>query len=289
MSGNLRSYGKILLLLVLSAVSLQAGDYNLGKTLSDMLKSGYPVAYIQGYMKPLTTAMGTSINGASFHSAGVNFFPHMEIGAGYIFISVPENARYFRYNGQSYPTYFGPRSEENGTIPGSGLTGYNLPLLQLDLGMFSYFQASLRGTHYTISDMGEIRLFGVGVKYGLSDLVTIDFMPLDLSVQAFYHAYGIESWLSSGTFAINVQISSRFAIIPLELFTGLGYERVSLKVKSENLPDIGENAAGDILIDGDGGVRITLGAGINLFLFNLHAEYNYGFYSSTAAGLSIRF
>lgn len=269
---------------------LPAQNYNLEETLTGLLRGGYPASFLQSYMEPFTTAMGTSINGVSFHSAKVNFFPHIEFGANTVYVSVPETDRYFSYEGRQYPTFFGPSlSVPDDNINGSGLTGYMIPLIQLDLGMFSSFQASVRGTHYRIPEMGEINLFGLGVKYGLSDLVTLEALHMDLSVQAFYHAYSIGDWLSSGSFAINVQSSTRLSILPLEFFAGLGYERVSLKVKTDNLSGIGDDAIGDILIDGKNGVRLTLGAGLSVWIVNLHAEYDFGFYDSAGGGLSLRF
>jgi len=289
MSGKYNILFTIMMVLGVSAGRSDAQDYHLGNTLAGILNKGYPASYIQGYMQSFATAMGTSVNGTSFHSARVNFFPHVEIGINAVYISVPDEARYFLYNGQERQTFFGPLSNELDDISGSGMSSFTIPQIQLDLGMFSYFQASLRVTRYNISEMGEISLLGLGVKYGLSDLVSIDFIPLEVSVQAFYHAYSIEDWLSSGSFAINLQNSARLAFLPVEIFAGLGYERVSLKIKSDNLPGIGENAAGDIPIDGKNGVRITLGAGLQVWLINMHAEYNYGFYNSAGGGLSIRF
>jgi len=269
---------------------LSAQNYDLEETLTGILRDGYPASFLQDYMETFTTAMGTTINGSSFHSAKVNFFPHLEIGVNAVYLSVPEKAQYFSYEGRQYPTFFGPFAPGvNDSIYGSGLTGYMLPLLQLDLGMFSSFQASVRGTRYNIPEMGQINLFGLGVKYGLSDLITLDALRMDLSVQAFYHAYSIGDWLSSGSFAINIQNSTSLSTFPLEFFAGLGYERVSLKVKTDNLSGIGEDAIGDILIDGKNGVRLTLGMGLSVLIFNLHAEYEYGVYDSAGGGVSIRF
>jgi hypothetical protein len=269
---------------------ISAQDYNLEESLTGFLRNGYPATFLQKYMEPFTTALGTSINGSSFHSAKVIFFPHLEISANAVYLSVPEEARYFNYEGRKYPTFFGPYTPGlNDSIEGSGLTGYMLPLLQLDLGMFSSFQASVRGSRYRIPEMGQINLFGLGVKYGLSDLITLETLHMDLSVQAFYHAYSIGDWLSSGSFAINVQNSTRLSAIPLEIFAGLGYERVSLKIKTENLSGVGGDAIGDILIDGENGVRLTLGMGMSVLVFNFHAEYDFGVYDSAGGGVSLRF
>ncbi len=288
MSGRLKLYVGLILLGVFARNTI-GQEYHLGRTLAGILNKGLPGTYIQGYMQAFATAMGTAVNSGSFHSAKVNFFPHVEIGLDAISMSLPDEARYFSFNGEQQPTFFGPQADGSAGVPGSGLTKFTLPQLQVDIGMFSFFQASLRATKYKIDQMGEIQLFGLGVKYGLSDLVTIDFLPLEVSVQAFYHAFSIEEWLSSGTFAINLQNSVELSFIPVEVFAGLGYERVSLKIKTNNLPDVGANGVGDILLDGKNGVRISAGLGLQLMIFNLHGEYNYGFYHSAAGGISIRF
>ncbi len=287
---KLENWLAIFLMVQLLSLKSAAQDFQLENTLSNIINKGYPPSYVQGYMQPFTTAMGTTVNGASFHTARVSFFPQVEIGVNAIYISVPEDAQYFAYNGQRRPTFFGPDSlNVSADVPGSGINHYTIPHLQLNLGMFSYFQASVRATKYKIPEMGEINLLGFGVKYGLSDLIPTDFMGLELSVQAFYHAYGIGDWLSSGTFAINVQSSAQLPFAPVDIFTGLGYERVSLKIKTDRLSGIGDSTVGDILIDGKNGVRFTFGMGFQIFIFNLHAEYNLGFYNSAAGGISMRF
>jgi len=287
---KLENWFTIFLILELLSLKSAAQEFQLENTLSDILDKGYPPSYVHGYMQPFTTAMGITVNGASFHTAKVSFFPKLEIGVNVVYISVPEDARYFMYDNERKPTFFGPDSPDvTADVPGSGILRYTIPHLQVNLGMFSYFQASVRATRYKIPEMGEINLLGFGVKYGLSDLLLTDFMGLEFSVQAFYHAYGIGSWLSSGTFAINIQSSARLPFAPVDIFSGLGYERVSLKVKTDRLSGIGNNAVGDILIDGKNGVRFTLGIGLEILIFNLYAEYNLGFYNSAGGGISMRF
>ena len=131
--------------------------------------------------------------------------------------------------------------------------------------------------------------FGIGVKYGLSDIVPMMAIPLDMSVQVIYHTYSIGNWLNSGTFAMNLHTSTDLKVIPLNIYGGIGYESTSLKLSTDEISDIGSSAVGDISINGQNKLKGTLGAGFTLWLLNIHAEYNFGVYNSAAAGAMIVF
>ena len=139
------------------------------------------------------------------------------------------------------------------------------------------------------SNIGNMDFFFILLKYGLSDIVPMTTIPLDMSVQVIYHTYSIENWLNSGTFAMNLQTSTDLKVIPLNIYGGIGYESTSLKLSTDEIFDIGSSAVGDISINGQNKLRGTLGAGITFWLLNIHAEYNFGVYNSAAAGAMIVF
>lgn len=262
---------------------------NLESIIRDMLKRDYPVSYIQSYMQPFATAFGTAVVSGIYHRAFNKEFPHADLGIKAIRMKVPESGQYFKFENEKVPTVFGPVTQDSAKVPGTGCHEYTIPMYQFSMGMFSGFEVMIRGSKYNISDIGNMDFFGIGVKYGLSDIVPIMAIPLDMSVQVIYHTYSIGNWLNSGTFAMNLHTSTDLKVIPLNIYGGIGYESTSLKLSTDEISDIGSSAVGDISINGQNKLRGTLGAGFTLWLLNIHAEYNFGIYNSAAAGAMIVF
>jgi len=277
------------LLFVLFTTNGATAQINLESTLRTIIQQGYPAAYIQGYMQPFANALGTVVSGGLYHRASVKNFPSSDLGLNMIFLSLPGEEEYFIYQGEKVPTFFGPSNPGGTTVPGSGLTSLKVPLVQLNMGLFSNFELMVRGYNLKNDEIGKMDLLGVGVKYGLSDLIPVAMFPLEISVQALYHTYNIGNWLSSGTFAMNLHGSFDMSVIPIDIYAGVGYENTSLKIKTGEIPDIGADEVGDISINGENDLRMTLGLSWTFYLLNLHADYNLGFYNSFVAGAMIVF
>jgi hypothetical protein len=266
-----------------------SAQVNLEARLRDILSQKYPESYIQEYMQPFATALGTIVISGIYHRATAKEFPHLDIGFNVVSLKIPGKARTFQYQGNDIPTIFG--DEESGTdYPGGTDTDHlSVPQVQLNLGLFSGFEVMLRGNKYEVSEIGKMDFLGVAVKYGLSDIIPVPEAPIGLSVQVIYHTYGISNWLNSGTFAMNFQSSADLRFLPVNIYGGLSYESTSLKISTDKIPGIGEDAIGDISINGKNKLRFTIGTGINLYLFNIHADYNIGEYHSLTAGAMIVF
>jgi hypothetical protein len=262
-------------------------EVNIENILQDPQK-GEP--YFLGYIQPLTTGSGILMGSGLFHRASVKAFPHLDIGLTYIHIILPEPSKMFYYQGQNLPSVFGNAAPAQGIVPGTGLSFLSLPLLHLNLGLTEEFELMLRTSLvYTIPELGEFRISGVGIKYGLSELVTSETFPLDLSVQASYHLLSMNSWFKAGTFAMNIQSSKELPVLPLEIYAGVGYEVTSVTMRTEDIPGIGEFAIGDVKQNGKNGLRLVVGAAINLFFLSLHADYEFGYYNALAGGIKISY
>ena len=257
---------------------------NLENIIREMLKNDYPVTYIQSYMQPFATAFGTTVISGVYHRAYAKEFPHGDIGIKAIRIHIPDQDRFFIYENEKVPTVFGQVTNDSSLATGTGLIKYTLPIYQLNFGMFSGFEVMIRGNKYFIREIGNMEFWGLGVRYGMSDIIPMTIIPLDMSVQVIYHTYSMGDWLNSGTFAMNLQTSTDLKVIPVTIFGGVGYESTSLKLSTDKIPEIGSSAVGDISINGKNKLRVTIGAGVTLLLFNIHAEFNYGEYNSVAGG-----
>jgi len=274
----------------LSEVTYAQNENTLENHLKEILIQGYGNSFLCSYMQPFATAFGTATAGALFHRAYVKDFLRMDIGINTVYIVIPDKAKTFIFEGEDVPTFFGPFSSEQEAVSGSGLTSLYLSQIQLNLGLFANFEISIRGLNvHKIEEVGEMSLFGIGMKYDMTDLIPIPTFPIDMSVQALYQTYKISDWLEAGTFAMNIQLSKSIVLLPIDIYSGIGFEASALKIYTDKIPDIGENGIGDVEIDGENKLRMNFGFSLTVAIFNLHADYNLGKYNSLAAGIMLVF
>ncbi len=260
-------------------------DESVREILSDPSK-GEP--YLVGYSQPLVTVFGTISGSGLFNRAVVQAFPHFDIGVNYININLPDKSKTFGWEGSPVPTVFGNSSPPQGTIAGTGLSLVEVPQLQLNLGLTADIELMLRTWPVIeVPELGGIRLSGLGIKYGLSDLVSSAEFPIDLSVQVTYHLMSLSNWVDAGTFAMNIHSSKEIPGLPLGIYTGLGYEVTSMTMRTDDLEGIGNFGVGDVKLNGQNGLRYIIGANLRLWIFNINADYEFGFYNAFTAGLKI--
>ncbi len=278
-----------LICIILVFANTSRAQDNLESTIRDMLVNDYPVTYIQSYMQPFATAFGSVVASGLYHRAYAKKFPHGDVGIKAIKLHIPQDDWYFSWEGEEVPTVFGPVTNDTAYVSGTGLQRITLPMYQINFGMFSGFEVMLRGNQYNFPEIGTMDFFGLSVRYGFSDIIPKIFIPIDMSVQVLYHTYSMGEWLNSGTFAMNLQTSTDLEVLPLTIYGGFGYESTSLKLSTDKISGIDTKAIGDISINGQNKLRATIGAGITIFLLNVHAEYNFGTYNSAAGGILVVF
>jgi hypothetical protein len=246
--------------------------------------------YLKGYTQPLTTSFGVIMGSALFDRANIKQFPHLDIGLSAAYIKMPDKSKSFKWQGNQAPTFFGTDDPPEGTVRGTSLSEYMIPQLQLNMGVFTDFELMLRGNpSYTIAEIGEITIFGIGVKYGLSEMISIPDFDLGLSAQVAYHVLRVSNWLNTGTFGMNVQASRDLPLIPIGLYTAVGYEATSMTMSTDEISGIGENAVGDVKLNGENGLRILFGVSLNIFFLTVNIDYNISEYNSIGAGAKLVF
>ena len=262
-------------------------ENNIKLILSDVEKGE---DYLRGYTQPLATAFGITMGGSMLHRAFTKTFPGFDAGLSIVYLKLPDKAKTFSWQNEAVPTVFGPADAPDNAIRGTGLNEIELPEVQINLGLTGDFELMVRGwPSHTISEIGEITVYGIGIKYGLSELISSPNFALDLSVQAAYHILRVSNWLNTGTFGMNIQVSKDLSGFPMGFYTSVGYEATSMTISTEEIPDIGENAIGDVRLNGENGLRANFGIFVNLWIFNLHMDYNIGEYNSVAAGVLLGF
>ncbi len=272
----------ILITAVLLMFSIAQAQSSMESSVTQIVNS-QGEAYLKGYMKPFVTAFGTAAAGATFHRAYTKSFPRLDIGISGVYISLPDEAKMFNFNGTRQPTVFGP--DNQGLVGGTDLGTFFLPQLHLNLGLFANFELMARGFSVNVGEVGDISLIGFGVKYGLSDLVPLPI--LDISVQANYSSFNVGEWVSSGTFGMNLQASKGIPMLPLDVYAGIGFESTSMTLDTKAL--VPNSTLGEVSIDGDNSFRTSFGVSLTLLLLNIHLDYNIGEYSSLGGGLMVVF
>jgi hypothetical protein len=246
--------------------------------------------YLKKYTQSLTTSFGVIMGTALFHNAEVRTFPHLDIGLSAGYIKLPDKAKAFNWNGEQVPTFYGNDVPPEGVVRGTNLSEYVIPQLQLNLGVVPDFELMVRGNpSHVIDEIGEITIFGIGIKYGLSDLITLPNFDLALSAQAAYHVLRVSNWLNTGTFGMNVQASKELPVIPIGLYTGVGYEATSMTMSTDEISDIGDNAVGDVKLNGENGLRFIIGFSLNIYFLTVNIDYNISEYNSVGAGAKLVF
>jgi hypothetical protein len=248
--------------------------------------------YLAGYTQPLVNAFGTAMSGGLFHRGYIKQFPHLDLGLTTVYLHLPTETEVFQYLGQPRPTFWGSKSsvaEDTNGISGSGLQEFYLPQLQLNLGLTSNVELLVRGSQYRWKEIGDIRLLGAGIKFGLTDILPKYLLDLNVSVQVIYQTIRVENWLNSATFGMNIQASSPVLFFPLDMYGGLGYEITALEFDTNKIENVGSNGLGMISLEGENSWRMCLGLSYTLMHLNLHIDYNFGLYNSFAGGLMISF
>jgi len=293
---NLRIVSKIkfvvliIVLLITTPVSIVAQnnlENNVKIILSDPSKGE---DYLKGYTQPLATSFGIIMGGALFHRADIRLIPHLDVGLSIYTIKMPDKSKVFNWNGEPVPTFFGTDNPPEEDVRGTDLSKIMIPQVQLNLGLFADFELMIRGNpSYVIDKIGEITIYGVGVKYGLSDLVTISGFDLALSAQAAYHMLRVSNWLNTGTFSMNVQVSKNLPNLPFGLYTGVGYDATSMTMSTDEISGIGDNAVGDVKLNGENGLRVLFGVSLIVYFLTVNLDYNISEYNSVGGGVKLVF
>ena len=186
-------------------------------------------------------------------------------------------------------------SEESAVATGDGGTFYPFPGgLNMNVTAFAAPQVSLgfMGSEAIVryfsiemgdSEVGKLSVFGLGVRHSISQYLIL--FPVDISVGAFWQKIDVDKDLINiSTLHYGVQASKDFG--PLTVFGGLGIDNSNASVEY-TYEDEETTKPIELDIDGDSGIEITTGLGLNMALLHLSAEAAFG--NRTAFALNLSF
>jgi hypothetical protein len=264
----------------------------------DDLVSKYSSQNGTGYLQPLGDAFGANINSGLFHTAQIPQGFHLSLTLEAMGALISSNRKTFSATTEDpfsptttakAPTVFG--SVDPVSVPGVGGTEYifpgginlsTFPLIvpQLTVGSLLGTEAVVRYVQVKVSsDVGEIKLLGGGVRHSVSQYL-MDF-PIDLSVGIFIQKFDLGDIISANATFIGVQGSYSTGV--LTLYGGPGYEKSHMDVSYNS--DSGTGNKVTFKLDGANSLRFTVGAGLNLPVLLIHADYSLGSQSVVSAGI----
>lgn len=287
--------------------------------------SAYTGANATGYLQPLANAFGADLNSGIFRSASIpRLRPAIRLEVQVMSVLFGDDDKTFRaitehgFTPQQYaqaPTVVGP--EEAVIVEGDGGASYAFPG-GFDLHSFALAAPQLRvgglyGTEVILryfamkigggddegdgeggdggnEDLGDISLFGIGLKHSISQYLPIG-VPVDISAGFFWQKFSLgenqkgDPLMESHAFSMGVQASKKLAyfVVP---YAGLSYDTHSMDVSYDS--EAGdEKKAVEVDFERTSTVHFTLGLMLNTPGMNIFGEYNIASQSSFSFGVGL--
>ncbi len=297
----LRSLGCALLVLIMAAPA--------AAQIEDQL-SAYTGDNATGFLQPLADSFGANLNDGWFHSGKVPAFgPHFAFEVRVMSVKFGSDDETFQAVTEGFvtettveaPTIIGPTDAVVATDPvtnaqfilpgGLDLSSFSLAVPQIRIGAFAGTEAIIR--YFAIdtgdSEIGDISLFGIGGRHSVSQYLSPLF-PVDIAVGFMWQNFkvgensGGDELLSTDALSIGVQASK--AMGPIQPYAGFGFDSYSMDVQYDADAGGAENLI-DLEFESSSTAHLTLGAALDLWLFNINGEYNVADQNSFSVGLAL--
>ncbi len=255
-------WSAVLVLLVASPLSAQIENH----------LSAYTGENATGYLNPLVSAMGTTINGGVYRSG---YIPKSGLN---IAIELPFVGLYF--------------TDEDKTFMGTTEAGFSPETApQLRVGSVLGTEAMVRFIAFRIGDseLGDVMLAGFGVRHSISQYMG-PVPVVDLAASFFWQDFKLgensngDDLSETKTYSLGLQASRKFGTI-FTPFAGVYYNTYKTDIKYES-EATGVSEPIELSFD-DEYVQFTIGLELNLWILNVFGEYNVADRSSFAAGLGL--
>lgn len=276
----------------------------------------YADDFVKGYMGPFVDAFGASLNSGWYHTADVDDGLSLFVGTKIMIMPIPTSSKTFQYKSpydgitQDIPTVFGSDVDEvqisntgfqggppipnpsPATYPkGLGINAVPMIVPHISVGNIFNTRAMLRYFPSTkVGDFGKFEFFGFGAQHSVSQYLPP--LPLDIAGNFSYQSMKLGEFLSSSAFTIGAQASKSISI--LTGYFGLAIESSSMSFSYETPPiSDPDNPTQTITkkfefdISGKNNFRATVGIGLDLLIFKLHADYSLASQPVATIGLGL--
>jgi hypothetical protein len=265
-----------------------------------------------GYLLPLLRSVAFNLNRSMYHTAEIKDGIDIYIGIKAMAAVIPTDDKTYSavspYDGSivSTATIVGDQGaivqgdqspgEQNFQFPG-GFRWNVIPIYvpQMHIGNVFGTQFVIRYLPTTKFDdkVGEIDVLGGGLQHSLSQYIPQ--FPLDVAVQGMYQSIKLGNILEGKGQSYNLIASKSFS--GLTVYGGVGMETTDFSVRYEydplslsgnpsvDSPAIMQNIQFDEVIEER--FRGNLGISLRFIIFNLNADYTFGYYRVASIGLGI--
>lgn len=264
-----------------------------------------------GYLQPLVNALGATLNTGFGYSAYIpptSFHIALEFPVMGVFFEDDDKTFIATTEGGFTPS----TQEEVSTVVGPGgatvvtgsggsqfafpggfdLNSFGLVVPQIRLSSLAGIEGVIRWAAYedTDADVGEIDLFGIGGRYGLSQLMGAT-PPLDVAVGVLWQSLDVGTndfgnpFTSSTALTVQLQGSKRMPVgfATFEPYGTVAYENLDVDVQ---YPDANDQPV-DVSLEGENAFRFTVGAGFNFVAGQVWADYSFANTSNFSFGLAL--
>jgi hypothetical protein len=300
------------LVLMLLAVSMMLPVPRAGADIGDQV-SFYKGDNAEGYLRPLVDAIGADLNNGLFQSS---FIPISGLSAAFELHGMAvwfgnDDRTFTAKTGEGFQppssarasTVVGPEdaasvSGEGGTtymFPGGfNLNSFALSVPQIRFGSYRGTEGILRylGADLGDSDLGNLSLFGFGLRHNISQYFGPDF-PVSMAGGFLWQRFKAGKndaggdMLRSTDWTIGVQAGRIYGSgwATIEPYTGLSLDGHSMDVAYTGKDD--EDSTIRLSYEPTHSLRFTLGFLAKLAVAGVHAEYSIGKRNSFAFGLAL--
>jgi hypothetical protein len=297
---NCRAVPAILLALAMVATSSQSPA---GSKLEDILRQ-QSLSNVAGYIQPMADSFGANMNAGLYNSADVpETGLHFAVDIVGMVSMVSDDQK--SYTAQA-PANFTPSTFKTATIfgdKGSTVTDANNPGLsykgsdgiisatmfplavpQLTIGSIYGTEAVIR--FITTPSIGDDKfpkttLFGIGGRHNIARYVPE--LGFDISANIFYNKFTVGDLIDFNSFAIGAAAGKSFSI--LSVYGGLQYEKSSMNLKFTSANATSSSAAVDMSLDGANNFRFLAGLKLQLAIFRIFANANFGSVTNFSGGI----
>ena len=275
-------FGNFFLKLIVCFICLL--NFSFGQSLKTELSKVFQLGsntIIKNYMSPLSKTFGSILGSSNFHNAEAHSFPHFDFGINLLNASIPSAAR---QDSNSHVTVFGNVSDDSNKVSGLDMSSLQIPVMQVNFGLGDNTSLFLRYTRWNIEKLGDIEIFGAGIKYELENLFSISLIPFDIGILAAYQKYKLDNYIEGAAFGMNLIGSRNFEFFPIELYAAAGYIN---NVTNVNNPQSGQKVGPSV--NGLEEIRYQLGINYSVLFLNINTEYTFGEYSTLSGGIRVIF
>ncbi|HKK71527.1 MAG TPA: DUF6588 family protein [Candidatus Krumholzibacteria bacterium] len=266
--------------------------------------SSYTENNATGYLEPFRDTISAGLGSGLFTTAEIpRSRPYFQLGMRAMLVQFSDDDRTFEATAEDYfpgtgtydaPTVIGDTDPDPVAGPGGtsfqfpgGLDIDRLPIAapQLSVGGFLGTEAMVRffTGEFGDDDIGDISLFGIGLRHSVSQYVPAS--PVSIAASVMYQTFEIgDGLVDFSQTSLGVQASRRFPVV--EPYAGLALHMSSMSSEYE-FDATGDPETLEVDFDDETNVQLTLGATLHLLVFRLNGELGVGDQTTYTLGLSL--